>query len=377
MDNDYHFKNLSLSSADSSIQQVLFSMFKKTLLSLTLCFGLTQTSIHAFANDSIQIGKTYQLTSAVLKEQREIQIYLPQSYEQYPNQTYPVIYLLDGESNFHYLTAIVDKLSKAPYPSIPEMIVVGIVNTERSRDLTPTVQKVDAKTDRVIEGQTGGNATFFNFLENELMPDIEKKYRSSGFNIMIGHSFGGITALNHMLNGQKNMQAYIVHDPSIWWDNEVMLKAFQKAKNKNMQHKQLFLTQAGGSTIQTAVDRHDNAIQKFNQYLSGQNLKNLNYKFAQYTDENHGSVTMKGNLDALRYLFDGMQVNIKAVAQNPNLVKQQYAQLSQKLGYSIQPSEAYLDTVLTYLKRSNQPEVIQQFRDYTDSIYPQRHRVKP
>lgn len=352
-------------------------MFKKTLLSLTLCFGLTQTSIHAFANDSIQIGKTYQLTSAVLKEQREIQIYLPQSYEQYPNQTYPVIYLLDGESNFHYLTAIVDKLSKAPYPSIPEMIVVGIVNTERSRDLTPTVQKVDAKTDRVIEGQTGGNATFFNFLENELMPDIEKKYRSSGFNIMIGHSFGGITALNHMLNGQKNMQAYIVHDPSIWWDNEVMLKAFQKAKNKNMQHKQLFLTQAGGSTNQTAVDRHDNGIQKFNQYLSGQNLKNLNYKFAQYTNENHGSVTMKGNLDALRYLFDGMQVNIKAVAQNPNLVKQQYAQLSQKLGYSIHPSEAYLDTVLTYLKRSNQPEVIQQFQDYTDSIYPQRHRVKP
>lgn len=347
-------------------------MLKKAFLSLTLCFCLAQTSTQVFAHNSIQIGESYNLSSSVLKEQREIQIYLPQSYKKYPNQSYPVIYLLDSESNFNYLTAVVDKLSKAPYPSIPEMIVVGIVNTDRSRDLTPTIQQANDPSGRKVNGQTGGNAAFFKFLETELMPDIEKKYRSNGFNLMIGHSFGGITALNHMLNGQKSMQAYLVHDPSIWWDKEVMLKAFQKAKNKDMQNKQLFLTQAGVSTSQNGLDDHDSGIQKFNQYLSGQNLKNLNYKYSRYEDENHGSVTMKGNLDGLRYLFEGMQVNIKAVAQNPDLVKQHYAQLSKKIGFELQPSEAYLDAVLAYLKRSDQPQAVQQFQSYVDSIYPKR-----
>lgn len=347
-------------------------MLKKSVLSLTLCLFLSQTASLSFANQAIQIGESYPLNSAILKEQREIQIYLPESYTKYPNQRYPVIYLLDGESNFNYLTAIVNKLSKAPYPTIPEMIVVGIVNTDRSRDLTPTVQKADHQSARQINGPTGGNAAFFQFLETEVMPDIEKKYRSNGFNILIGHSFGGITALNHMLNGQKPMQAYIVHDPSIWWDNEVMLNTFQNAKNKNMQHKKLFLTQAGISTNQSGLDEHDNAIQKFNRYLSGNNLNNLSYKFARYEDENHGSVPLKGNLDGLRYIFEGMQLNIKAVTQNPLLVKQHYAQLSQKLGYEIQPSEPYLDAVLDYLKRSDQPKVIQQFQDYIYSVYPQK-----
>lgn len=348
------------------------TMLKKTLLSLTLCLGLSQVSSTVLANQNIQLGESYTLPSTVLKEQREIQVYLPSSYARYSTQRYPVIYLLDSESNFHYLTAIVEKLSKSPYPAIPEMIIVGIVNTDRSRDLTPSVQKTDSLAGRKIEGKTGGNAAFFKFLETELMPDITHKYRSNGFNIMIGHSFGGITALNHMISSEKSMQAYIVHDPSIWWDNEMMLKTFQNTNNTKMQNKQLFLSQAGISTQQNGVDQHDDAIQKMHQYFSGQQQHLFNYKFVRYEDENHGSVTMKGNLDGLRFIFEGMQLNIKAVAHNPNLVKQHYAQLSQKLGFEIKPSEPYLDAVLSYLKREHQQQAVQQFQAYMNSIYPKK-----
>ena len=94
------------------------------------------------AQEPITIGTSYTISSSVLKENRTIQIYLPKSYNDstLTPQHYPVIYLLDSESNFNYLSAYVEKLSKYPYPSIPEMIIVGIVNTNRTRDLTPSAQ---------------------------------------------------------------------------------------------------------------------------------------------------------------------------------------------------------------------------------------------
>ena len=82
---------------------------------------------------------------------------------------------------------------------------------------------------------------------------------------------------------------------------------------------------------------------------------------------------LKGNLDGLRYIFDGIQVNMKAIPDNPNLVKEQYAKLSQNLGYDIQPSEAYLEAVFSYLKRTNDEQIQQQFKDYMLSIYPKNH----
>jgi predicted alpha/beta superfamily hydrolase len=346
-------------------------MIKKTFLSLALGILSMQIPTHSFANNSIKIGETHTLASSVLNEKRAIQVYLPASYNKYPHQKYPVIYLLDSESNFHYVTGIVEKLSKSPYPSIPEMVVVGIVNTDRARDLTPTQQKPEIKEGRRIEGKTGGNIAFFNFLETELMPDMEKKYRTNGFNVLIGHSFGGITALNHMLNGHQNIQAYIVHDPSIWWDDEIMLKRFKDVKSKDFQHKKLFLTQVGSSENTASLDNHYNGIQKFNQYLSQQPFNDLNYKYVQYEGEDHGTIPLKGNLDGLRYIFEGMQLNIKDIPEHPDLVKQHYTRLSQNLGFELQPSEVYLDAVLDYLKRSNNPQAIQQFQNYILSIYPQ------
>ena len=347
-------------------------MMKKASLWLAISLIATQISTHSFANTKISIGETQTVSSSILNENREIQIYLPSSYEKYPSQDYPVIYLLDGENNFHYLTGFVQKLSKAPYPSMPEMIVVGIVNTERSRDLTPTAQRFDseAKDSKRIEGTTGGNMAFFQFLETEVIPDIEKKYLTNGLNIFVGHSFGGITALNHMLNGTKEMQAYIVHDPSIWWDDEVMLQRFQDAKGKDFQNKKLFITQVGESENTERTSSHYKGIQKLNDYLQTKPFKNLSYQYKQYEGEDHGSVPLKGNLDGLRYIFDNIKINIKDIPNQPNLVQEHYAKLSQNLGFEMQPSEPYLDAVLNYLKRLDDPKIAEQFQEYIISIYP-------
>ncbi len=348
-------------------------MIKKTILILTLSIIFLNNAIHASTHDSINIGEIQNTYSSILDENREIQIYLPTSYKKYPNQKYPTIYLLDGETNFHYLSGIVEKLSKPPYPSIPEMIIIGIINTDRSRDLTPTPQKINnAGENKRITGETGGNNLFFQFLENELIPMINREYRTNGFNIFIGHSFGGITALNHMINGTKKMQAYLVHDPSIWWDDEVMIQHFKSIKDADFNQKILFLTQVGESENKDHLTAHYSSIQKFNDYLNEKPFSNLNYQYRQYDNEDHGSIPMIGNLDGLRYIFSDIRVNIKEIPNNPNLVKEQYAKLSEQLGYEIQPSEPYLDSVLNYLQRSASSEIIAKFQDYIFSIYPKK-----
>lgn len=330
---------------------------------------LTSWQVNAQTATDIVIGKRYQIQAQALGEERHIQVYLPESYyhEGSAQHRYPVIYLLDGESNFNYLSAFVDKLTRSPYPAMPESIIIGIENTNRTRDLTPTAKQADnmnAEQRNKIQGETGGNALFFDFLENDLYSYVNKTYRTNGYNTLIGHSFGGITALNHMLNGKDIFNAYIVHDPSIWWDDQVMLKRFKAAQGKDFKHKFLFLTQVGERENNESLSDHYRSIKEFNSYLGTQPFKNLNYQYAQYATENHGTIPLKGNLDGLRYVFDGFTINIKQIAKNPALIEQSFTAFNKKMHFEFKPSPEYLTTVLNFLEQGKQEAAVKEIRAY-------------
>ena len=327
------------------------------------------------AQTPIVIGQAYTLESKVLNEDRQIQIYLPPTYTDstLTPQYYPVIYLLDSESNFNYLTAYIEKLSKYPYPAIPEMIVVGIVNTNRTRDLTPTKRDekvMTAQQKAKIKGESGGNTKFFEFIEKELKPFVNQQFRLNGYAILIGHSFGGITALNHALNDTHMFQAYLVHDPSIWWDDRYILKAYEKSASKEFQHRKLFLTQVGNSENKGHLEEHYSAIQAFNILMQEQLPKGLSYQYKQYEGENHGSIPLKGNLDGLRYIFEDYPLNFKAIQHNPQLVEESFARLSKNLHFDFSPNEAYLHYIINYYRKQNQQEIVDYFTAYCLRLYP-------
>ncbi|MTG97281.1 MULTISPECIES: alpha/beta hydrolase [Myroides] len=345
-------------------------MFRKLLLLAVLSLS----TIAAKAQNDIAIGKMYKLNSKQLNEDREIQIYLPKSYTDttITPQQYPVIYLLDGESNFNYLTAYVEKLSKYPYPSIPEMIVVGIVNTNRTRDLTPSTRKEENMTEAQkskIKGESGGNANFFSFIEKELMPYINENYRTMGYNVLIGHSFGGITALNNLLNYTDMFHAYIVHDPSIWWDGQYMLKQYELNPTKDFKNRKLFVTQVDESQNKGGQKEHYSSIQEYNQYMTKTKLKNLSYKYVQYEGEDHGSIPLKGNLDGLRYIFEGFGINFKQIKENPKLVEENYKSFSQKMHFEFKPNEAYLNYIIDYYKKMDEQDTVKYFEQYRDKLH--------
>jgi len=125
------------------------------------------------------IGFRDSLPSALLQEERELQVFLPDGYAA-STARYPVVYLLDGDSHFLHTAATIQFLVREG--RIPPLILIAISNTDRTRDLTP-----ETATDSLHELPTAGGAqTFLRFMREELFPYVERRYRSERFRILVG-----------------------------------------------------------------------------------------------------------------------------------------------------------------------------------------------
>jgi predicted alpha/beta superfamily hydrolase len=112
----------------------------------------------------------------------------------------------------------------------PEMIVVGTPNTDRTKDLTPTYVDSDPPfMDTIFAKTSGGGEEFVSFIKNELIPHIDSKYPTQPYKMLIGHSFGGLTVVNILMNHTKLFNSYICIDPSKWWDKMNFLKTTKKS----------------------------------------------------------------------------------------------------------------------------------------------------
>src|SRR6187397_1521618 len=187
---------------------------------------------YAQTDNKIVIGKVDSVYSTILKEQRKVWVYLPnmKAGMQNPGQRYPVVYLLDGDGHFESVVGMIQQLSQVNGNTIvPEMIIVGIPNTDRTRDLTPThIASDPPMMDSNFSKTTGGGENFVAFIEKELMPHIDSVYSTAPYKILIGHSFGGLTVMNVLTNHTKLFNAYIAIDPSMWYDRERFLATTKK-----------------------------------------------------------------------------------------------------------------------------------------------------
>lgn len=193
----------------------------------------------AFAQTTVRsepftIGETIHFQSDILGEARTLNIYLPESYHPDSVNTYPVIYLLDGsqDEDFIHIAGLVQFGSFSWINMLPESIVVGIANVDRKRDFTfPT----SIKQDQQDFPTSGGSAAFMNFLEEELQPLVNGRYRTTDSQTLIGQSLGGLLATEILFKKPELFDHYIIISPSLWWDDESLLQlapaAFQSPKS--------------------------------------------------------------------------------------------------------------------------------------------------
>lgn len=169
---------------------------------------------------------SFKIYSEVLEEERSISMYLPKEYEENEAEPFTTLYVIDGEWNFKTVASTVELLTR--WGRIPPMIVVAIDNTERTRDLTPTVMSQFAGS--------GGGASFLEFVQTELVPHVESNYETDGNRVLFGHSFGGLFALYAMTTEPDLFDGYISVSGSVWWDDNYLFDKTEKlfAERQNL-----------------------------------------------------------------------------------------------------------------------------------------------
>ncbi|HEX6848149.1 MAG TPA: alpha/beta hydrolase-fold protein [Chitinophagaceae bacterium] len=343
---------------------------KNTFL-LMLCM-LFLTTANAQADNKIVIGKVDSVYSSILKEPRKVWIYAPymKGGMPPPGQRYPVLYLLDGDGHFESVVGLIQQLSQVNGNTIvPEMIVVGIPNTDRTRDLTPTHIESDLPMmDSNSSKNTGGGENFAAFMEKELIPHVDSLYPTHPYRILIGHSFGGLAVMNVLTNHTKLFNAYIAIDPSMWYDKEQFLRTTQKKlASQKYDGTRLYVgianTMAEGMTLEklkkdTTVDtRHIRSIFAMDKFIKANSQNGLKYASKYYGDDDHGSVPLISEYDGLRSIFSWYRFKFSPsdfMSADTSIVqkyRRHYQKASKEFGYTVFPNESQINELGYYMLR--------------------------
>lgn len=268
----------------------------KTLLSICIAWFLVISpalaqvpSIDKIKTEpaTLTTGYSFKLHSSFLNEDRTVMIYLPDNYNT-TTKKYPVLYMLDGQWNFSHTAQTAGWLSDKGF--MPQTIVVGIHTggDNRSRDLLPTQDK---------QSKSGGGAdVFYKFIKEELIPFVDKNYRTYNYKVLGGVSFGGVFVMYAFITDPQLFNSYLVQSPSMWWDNKILLNKTESFLSKNPKlDNNLYLAMANEG-IQMGVDSLSELLKKYAP-------KELKWKYDKYPEEVHETVNYKGTWNGLKFVF--------------------------------------------------------------------------
>lgn len=246
----------------------------------------------------IELGRSFEMTSKVLGDVRRINILLPDGYAD-PKEAetrYPVLYLLDGGAgwqDFAHIAAMAHQggLWGANAP----VIVVGIESKDRRAEFTRPSQNASEQRDFPTHGK--GEA-FHRFLVDELKPAVERQFRTTGEDALIGESLAGLFVAEEALRHGSAFRHYIAVSPSLWWDNGRLSReaAALLAKQPITERSMWFSMADEGGAMQEGMDRVVAALQ------SSPSAK-LHWRYTPYPTEKHSTIYHLAATRAVRDTF--------------------------------------------------------------------------
>ncbi len=313
-------------------------------MALVVFFAVPKPAIGQIDSLPARNERAVLIKSKVLSEDRTLWIHLPADYNTTSN-TYPVLYLLDGDSHFGHASALVNFLSGYDRDRIPDMVVVGIVNVDRGRDFTPVHPQRDSNsTDSATVLNTSAAGRFLRYLDEEVIPYVDSHYRVQPYRILMGHSLGGLFALYVKETKPDLFPGMILISPAINGVNDKMLARVGNIFTSSHPHNgKLFITIGNEGT-----DKVD--------ALAAQ-LKRLAppwfaWDLRKYDDENHFSVPYKSLFDGLKFFYKDWFIDFygNASISYQDIVKH-FDTLSAEFGYTIAPTEDFMNSCGYYQLR--------------------------
>ncbi|MFC2158653.1 alpha/beta hydrolase-fold protein [Acidobacteriota bacterium] len=304
--------------------------------------------------ENIVIGKKIRIVSQILKEWRPLEVYLPDNYER-SEEPYPVMLVLDGDWAFRYCVSIVDMIS----PNyIPRMIVVGLPNTDRRRDLDPIRGGEQAERD---------TEKFVKFLNQELFVELAKKYRTRDYRILVGHSLAGLFTLYTFLKIPSLFDAFIASSPGLSLPG--CLKYFggllDDLPTGSLSGKYLFYSAGGNEPEELHTGIYD-----FNDLLNSRLNPDLKWDFEIFEGEGH--VPIRGFYQGVMNHFSGWIPELEFFRSGTlDYIKKHYKALTERFGFKILPPTPILNSVGRRFLRNNEFQSAIQLYKYFVELYPE------
>ncbi|MBN1820542.1 MAG: chitobiase/beta-hexosaminidase C-terminal domain-containing protein [Prolixibacteraceae bacterium] len=232
--------------------------------------------------------------SEILREQRDIVVRLPESYDPASDTKYEVIYLVDGEWTEHPFSFIQKYAQDNEY--VPPVILVAVKNryidgaNQRDRDFLPVHVPQPAIS--------GGADKFLAFLKTELMPYIDKNYKTNGENSLYGHSYGGLFVAYTLFTMPGLFETFYATDPAFWYNNDYIIKLAGE-KLGSLPPGKIFWVAGITETFKGMK------IDKMDSVLKAKAPETLHWKVVTFPNEKHNSVGLKGIYDGIKFAYSG------------------------------------------------------------------------
>ncbi|WP_242343951.1 alpha/beta hydrolase-fold protein [Anaeromyxobacter terrae] len=277
------------------------------------------------------------LKSPALGEERTVYVLTPPGYA-HGERRYPVVYFTDGERTLPLLATTARFLASTG--RMPEVILVGLSHPDRVRDLTPTRGKLVEDGGEAVAYETSGGADkFLAFVVQDLVPWVEKSYRTERFRILAGHSFGGLFALHAMTARPGVFQAAIAASPALTWDGDLPARRVREALARK--------DGLSGTIVFTVGDEgrlSDSRFEELKRLLAGAGA--VRAKALHLAGEDHATTPFATYYAGLKEAFDGWSMPVAPEAVGPRggaaAVEAHYRALSQRLGFAVPPPERAL-----------------------------------
>jgi predicted alpha/beta superfamily hydrolase len=263
------------------------SRARATLLALALSIASLTARAQTPPHD------TFTLTTTAPAETRHLNVYKPPGYDTSTDR-YPVLYMPDGglQEDFPHVAKALDEGIRAG--EIQPLILVGIENTERRRDMTgPT----EVASDKAIAPRVGGSAVFRAFIAKQLIPEIGRRYRVNTHRGIIGESLAGLFSVESFLLEPGLFDTVIAISPSLWWNEGDLLRQAPALLKKQPQgDRHLFLTSANEDNIAPNVA-------KLAQLLKDEAPNGLDWVYVPHPEQRHDTIYLASEHYALRRAF--------------------------------------------------------------------------